>query len=135
MQRRLRRSRGLKGTSVVECPDACNIRLEHLEEGQKESKEVHSELFSKINTANACISKRVKTVTLLGLAAVIVIVLGGAFMLLYDQGTSIGAQIGVTHQRITTLGNGMHEIDKKVIKVQEQLKAQKEDIEELKEGQ
>ena len=116
------------------CPRDCEVRLEHLEQGQKEAGKVRGELFSKISTVTDNVSKRVKTVTLIGLATVIVVVLGGAFMLLYDQGTSIGTQIGVTHQRINTLGKGVHELDKKVIRVQEQLKAQKEDIEELKGG-
>jgi len=122
-----------------ECPDACSVRLEHLEGGHKETKEVHSELFSKINAANACISKRVKTITLLGLAGVIVLILGGAFMLLYNQGTGIAGKIGVVHQRITGVHDNLHQVELKVIKVQEQVKAQtqvqemmKEDIQEIK---
>lgn len=117
-----------------ECPRECAVRLEHLEAGEKAADKVHDSLFSKINDANDNIGKRVRTITLVGLAAVVVVILGGAFMLLYNQGTSIGGQIGVTHQRINTLGDSVHEIDKKVIKVQEQLKGQKEDIEELKGG-
>ena len=87
-----------------------------------------------INLAKYDIGKRVRTITLIGLATVVVVVLGGAFMLLYNQGTSIGGQIGVTHQRINTLGNNIHKVEVQVVVVQEQLKAQKEDIEELKEG-
>jgi hypothetical protein len=102
---------------------------------------IHESLFSKINTANACISKRVRTVTLVGLAAVVVVVLGGAFMLLYNQGTGIGTKIGVVHQRITSVHEDLHEVELKVITVQEQVKAaqqvqsmMKEDIKEIKEN-
>lgn len=109
------------------CPEACDIRVTHLEERVDKADDTHGDLFSKINLANACINKRVKTVTLLGLATVVVIVLGAAFMLLYNQGSSIVTQIGLTHQRITGL-------EVSVATVQEQLRGQKEDIRELKEG-
>ncbi len=115
------------------------MRLEHLEKGKDDHDKIHGDLFSKINTANDCISKRVKTVTLLGLTAVIVAILGGAFMLLYNQGTGIGTKIGAVHQRITGVGEKVHEVELKVIKVQEQVKAarqvqemMKEDIAEIK---
>ncbi len=123
------------------CPRDCQIRLEHLEGGQKEAKDVHGDLFGKINTASDSISKRVKTVTLLGLAAVIVVILGGAFTLLYDQGSGIGTKIGAVHQRITNVHDDLHEVELKVITVQEQMKAQKQtdemlaaDIKEIKEN-
>jgi len=106
-----------------------------------ESKGTHDDLFSKINAANACISKRVKTVTMIGLTAVVVAILGGAFMLLYNQGTGIGDKIGVVHQRITGVHDQVHAVELKVIMVQEQVKAaqqvqemMKEDIREIKDN-
>ncbi len=127
---------------VDKCPAECNVRLEHLEKEMGKADKTHGDLFSKINTAQACISKRVKTVTLLGLAAVIVAILGGAFMLLYNQGTGIGTKIGVVHQRITSVHDDLHIVEMKVITVQEQMKAQAQmdeilaaDIKEIKDGQ
>ena len=125
---------------MAECPDGCQIRLKHLEEGMARAESTHKDLFSKLGVASDCISKRVKTGTLIGIAGVIVVVLGGAFMLLYHQGTGISDKIGVIHQRITDVGEKVHIVDIKVIAVQEQVKTQaqisemmKEDIKELKE--
>lgn len=115
------------------------MRLDHLEDGKKDHEKIHGDLFSKFNVVSDNVGKRVRTVTLVGLAAVVVVVLGGAFMLLYNQGTGIGTKIGAVHQRITTVHDDLHEVDVKVVKVQEQVKAaqqvqemMKEDIAEIK---
>lgn len=122
-----------------QCPDSCRVRLEHLENDMKDSKGVHSELFSRINTINDNVSTRVKTSTLLTVAVVIVCILGGAFTLLYNQGYNIGNKIGDVHQRITGVHDQVHDVEMKVISVQEQVKAQsqaqemmKSDIQEIK---
>lgn len=123
------------------CPEACDIRVTHLEERMGKADAIHESLFTKINAANECITKRVKTATLVVIASLLLGVLGGAFMLLYNQGSKIGDKVGVTHQRITGLGEKVHSVEVQVVAVREQMKAQaqvsemmKEDIRELKEG-
>lgn len=123
------------------CPPECDVRVTHLEERMGKADTIHESLFSKISTANECITKRVKTATLFVIAGLLLGVLGGAFMLLYNQGSKIGDKVGVTHQRITGLGEKVHSVEVQVVAVREQMKAQaqisemmKEDIRELKEG-